>query len=162
MTIKYMDELSAMACINKLQGRFYGGRRLEATLLDPETKRLLKMEHKLSQRLMKSDQVESHRLEAYGRWLETGERPEPNGSVEPLLPQMASPVDAAEGVALAASFPLASSEAAAAYATIEEGESLADRLRKKRKLQNETGELEGSEQDPSYDDHDDLFEEETV
>lgn len=139
---------------------------MEASLLDPKTKKLLRMEHRANQKMMRSDHVESRRLETYGKWLETEAHQESNEKhvhFSPVVEPTKDPLPlASSATPPALPLPLISSEAVVAYATIEEGESLADRLRKKRKLQKESEESETQEQDSPSDVEDDLFEEESV
>lgn len=65
-SVKFSDEISAFACVQKMHNRFYDKRRLIASIMTSELKQLLKQEHQ------KRDSVtDQERLENFGQWLES-------------------------------------------------------------------------------------------
>ncbi|CAG8458555.1 6495_t:CDS:10 [Paraglomus occultum] len=67
VSIRFKEPLSAEACILKMNGRFFGGRRVEAGLYDGK-RRFQKSGSKADE----TEEEESARLEKYAKWLETG------------------------------------------------------------------------------------------
>lgn len=65
-SVKFSDEISAFACVQKMHNRFYDKKRLVASIMTPELKQILKQEHQ------KRDSVtDQQRLEHFGQWLES-------------------------------------------------------------------------------------------
>ncbi|KAJ3295419.1 hypothetical protein HK104_002682 [Borealophlyctis nickersoniae] len=64
MTVRFKDVEGAIACIKKMNGRFFAGRRVEASHFDGQEK--FKESRKES-----TEEDEKKRLEAYEKWLES-------------------------------------------------------------------------------------------
>ncbi len=62
MMVKFKSDESALACMKKMDGRFYDGRSISATLSQGRDK------FKRSQRF--NEEEERIRHEEYGKWLE--------------------------------------------------------------------------------------------
>ncbi|CAG8698500.1 72_t:CDS:2, partial [Scutellospora calospora] len=65
VSVKFKDSLSAEACVLKMNGRFFAGRRIEAQIFDGKQKY-----QKTSSKSNETEEEESNRLEKYAKWLE--------------------------------------------------------------------------------------------
>ncbi|KAM5531255.1 hypothetical protein V8D89_015056 [Ganoderma adspersum] len=66
MTVKFKDALSAQACVIKMNGRFFAGRRIEASLYAGR-QRFKRSGH--GDNLGEGDEVEKQRLDDFAKWL---------------------------------------------------------------------------------------------
>ncbi|KAI0696724.1 hypothetical protein BC835DRAFT_1271448 [Cytidiella melzeri] len=69
MTVKFRDHLSAQACVIKMNGRFFAGRRLEATLY--AGKQRFKRSGTGEEVEGDNDEAEKQRLDDFAQWLMT-------------------------------------------------------------------------------------------
>jgi len=69
MTVKFRDPLSAQACVIKMNGRFFAGRRLEAELFSG--KQRFKRSGEVDDNEGGSDEAEKRRLDDFASWLMT-------------------------------------------------------------------------------------------
>ncbi|KAI0081898.1 hypothetical protein K474DRAFT_1655770 [Panus rudis PR-1116 ss-1] len=67
MTVKFRDPLSAQACVVKMNGRFFAGRRIEASLY--AGKQRFKRSGAGDEILGDNDEAEKKRLEDFAQWL---------------------------------------------------------------------------------------------
>ncbi|CAG8633379.1 16254_t:CDS:10 [Funneliformis caledonium] len=65
VSVKFKDQLSADACVVKMNGRFFAGRRIEAEIFDGKQKF-----QKTGAKSGETEEEESARLEKYSKWLE--------------------------------------------------------------------------------------------
>ncbi|CAB4427595.1 unnamed protein product [Rhizophagus irregularis] len=65
VSVKFKDQLSADACVMKMNGRFFAGRRIEAEIFDGKQKY-----QKTNAKSGETEEEESVRLEKYSKWLE--------------------------------------------------------------------------------------------
>ncbi|GBB86581.1 hypothetical protein RclHR1_00130022 [Rhizophagus clarus] len=65
VSVKFKDQLSAEACVMKMNGRFFAGRRIEAEIFDGKQKY-----KKTGAKSGETEEEESVRLEKYSKWLE--------------------------------------------------------------------------------------------
>ncbi|CAG8716160.1 19534_t:CDS:10 [Cetraspora pellucida] len=65
VSVKFKDQLSAEACVLKMNGRFFAGRRIEAQIFDGKQKY-----QKTGSKSNETEEEESTRLEKYAQWLE--------------------------------------------------------------------------------------------
>jgi HIV Tat-specific factor 1 len=66
VSVRFLQEESAAACVRMMNGRFFGGRQIEATLYDGYTK-YSDLKHQ------ETEEDEKARLERYANWLESQE-----------------------------------------------------------------------------------------
>jgi HIV Tat-specific factor 1 len=76
VSVKFQHKDDAMACVKKMDGRFFGGRRLEAYLHDGRTKYRKSKKHDESAK-------EEERLEKFGTWLEGHQDDKKDGADKP-------------------------------------------------------------------------------
>ncbi|RHZ76044.1 hypothetical protein Glove_208g36 [Diversispora epigaea] len=67
VSVKFKEKLSADACVLKMNGRFFAGRRIEAQIFDGKRKF-----QKTGSKSNETEEEESKRLEKYAKWLEKG------------------------------------------------------------------------------------------
>ncbi|RDX55173.1 hypothetical protein OH76DRAFT_872453 [Lentinus brumalis] len=67
MTVKFKDPLSAQACVIKMNGRFFSGRRIEATLYAGRQR--FKRSGQTTDGLGDSEDTEKKRLDDFAQWL---------------------------------------------------------------------------------------------
>ncbi|KAF0462694.1 Splicing factor u2af-associated protein 2 [Gigaspora margarita] len=65
VSVKFKDPLSAEACVLKMNGRFFAGRKIEAHIFDGKQKY-----QKTGSKSNETEEEESIRLEKYAKWLE--------------------------------------------------------------------------------------------
>ncbi|CAG8546547.1 13953_t:CDS:10 [Acaulospora colombiana] len=65
VSVKFKEQVSAEACVLKMNGRFFAGRRIEAQIFDGKQKF-----QKTGVASKETDEEESVRLEKYAKWLE--------------------------------------------------------------------------------------------
>ncbi|CAJ0631611.1 6964_t:CDS:2 [Entrophospora sp. SA101] len=65
VSVKFKDQISAEACVLKMNGRFFAGRRVEAEIFDGKQKY-----QKTGSKSNETDEEEATRLEKYAKWLE--------------------------------------------------------------------------------------------
>ncbi|RIA88218.1 hypothetical protein C1645_713419 [Glomus cerebriforme] len=65
VSVKFKDQISADACVLKMNGRFFAGRRIEAEIFDGKQKY-----QKTGAKSGETEEEESARLEKYSKWLE--------------------------------------------------------------------------------------------
>ncbi|CAG8591376.1 15638_t:CDS:10 [Dentiscutata erythropus] len=65
VSVKFKDPLSAEACVLKMNGRFFAGRKIEAEIFDGKQKY-----QKTGSKSNETEEEESARLEKYAKWLE--------------------------------------------------------------------------------------------
>ncbi|KZT72172.1 hypothetical protein DAEQUDRAFT_664760 [Daedalea quercina L-15889] len=68
MTIKFRDPLSAQACVIKMNGRFFAGRRIEASLYAGKQRFKRTVDDTLEEG---GDEIEKKRLDDFAQWLMT-------------------------------------------------------------------------------------------
>jgi HIV Tat-specific factor 1 len=66
MSVKYADPESALLCIKKMDGRFFGGQKISAYLWDGKEK----FEEKPLYNLDDEDDEEEERIENFSKWIE--------------------------------------------------------------------------------------------
>ncbi|SCV68226.1 BQ2448_347 [Microbotryum intermedium] len=79
ITVRFKDEVSAQACIAKMNGRFFGGRSIDASVLDPK-KKYRRSGQGVSlegtgldlEADEEADKADKERLARYAEWLEKG------------------------------------------------------------------------------------------
>ncbi|EJD52695.1 hypothetical protein AURDEDRAFT_111297 [Auricularia subglabra TFB-10046 SS5] len=69
MTVKFRDPVSAQACVIKMNGRFFGGRRIEAWVYDGKQR----YQRTGDRNAEDGDEDEKARLDAFSEWLMQGE-----------------------------------------------------------------------------------------
>ncbi|KAJ2385319.1 hypothetical protein H4S02_004392 [Coemansia sp. RSA 2611] len=69
VAVKFSDELSAQACVQMMNGRFFGGRQVEASIYDGQTRyRSSKDDSKMAN----AADAEEARMAHYAEWLDSG------------------------------------------------------------------------------------------
>ncbi|KAJ2713231.1 hypothetical protein H4S00_005514, partial [Coemansia sp. D1744] len=86
IAVKFKDELSAKACVQMMNGRFFGGRQVEATIYDGQTRYKSSKESSKAETVASTSDAQpgrstnSHgsndgdeaRMEQYAQWLDSG------------------------------------------------------------------------------------------
>lgn len=67
MSVRFKEEASAQACLLRMNGRHFGGRRIEAFFADPKVKY---QKSKKGDDVFQDEEEEKQRLEKFSQWLE--------------------------------------------------------------------------------------------